>query len=94
MSAKNEDGLCSKCGNELDTTGSPKWCKKCRAAYQREYQQTRQEMNAGHDFHAGAEAMRAAADAWFRQFARSTFTGLEVCHVLAMKIAAVERETD
>jgi len=33
---------CSKCKEALDTEGTPKWCKKCRSAYQREYQDSRE----------------------------------------------------
>jgi len=57
------DELCSKCGKELRASGKDPWCKTCRAAYQREYQNGRSERG----FSAGAEAMRSALRAKIRQ---------------------------
>jgi hypothetical protein len=38
MAAPKSPEKCSNtgCSNALDTTGTPKWCKECRARYQRE----------------------------------------------------------
>ena len=48
-----ETEKCSKCGGELDTDGLPKWCKKCRADYQRKYKNT----SEGRAFRRGVLAM-------------------------------------
>jgi hypothetical protein len=65
---------CSRCEGALDTTGAPAWCKKCRAAYQREYKRLVKDMSESRGFSAGVSALR---DALVRQFAASggTFTG-------------------
>ncbi len=34
--------MCSKCGVEPSADGKDNWCKKCRAKYQREYQEGRE----------------------------------------------------
>lgn len=46
------------CSNDLDTTGKPKWCKACRAAYQRERQIIYAQDSEEIGFNAGAIAMR------------------------------------
>jgi hypothetical protein len=46
------------CSNDLDTTGKPKWCKACRAAYQRERQILYAQDSEKIGFNAGAVAMR------------------------------------
>jgi hypothetical protein len=56
--AETTDLLCSRCEKPLDTGGSPRWCKACRAAYQREYQILQSDIAKGKGFSAGAEAMR------------------------------------
>ena len=54
-----ETETCSKCEETLDTTGYPKWCKKCRAANQREYSRTVKEMSETRGFAAGVSAAKA-----------------------------------
>ena len=46
------------CSSDLDTTGKPKWCKACRAAYQRERQILYAQDSEAIGFTAGALAMR------------------------------------
>jgi|HubBroStandDraft_1064217.scaffolds.fasta_scaffold98029_2 hypothetical protein len=46
------------CSNDLDTTGKPKWCRACRAAYQRERQILYAQDSEKIGFNAGAIAMR------------------------------------
>lgn len=50
--------LCSQCGTEPASSTSPAWCKKCRAAYQREYTGTVVDVAERRGFRQGAEAMR------------------------------------
>jgi hypothetical protein len=47
------------CGKPLDTVGKPKWCKSCRAAYQRERQVLYAEETEAIGWRRGAEAMKA-----------------------------------
>lgn len=58
--AETEDKTCSRCEGELDTTGYPRWCKKCRATNQREYNRTIREMSETRGFAAGFAAGAAA----------------------------------
>lgn len=53
-----DDNTCSRCENALDTNGFPKWCKKCRAAYKREYDSLKAQMTEQRGFSAGVSAMR------------------------------------
>jgi hypothetical protein len=50
---------CGKCGDNLDTTGYPLWCKSCRAKYKREYEETKSGMVEHSAYLRGADAMRA-----------------------------------
>lgn len=70
------------CGRELDTAGSPQWCKACRAKYQREYQATRNEMGEAKGYVKGVDAMRDAAARHFADFGPGMFSGLEVAEVV------------
>ena len=72
------DLKCSRCEADIDTTGSPRWCKKCRAKYQREYQALRVEMVNGRAHAAGAAAAREALAAHFLRFPNSMFSGTEI----------------
>lgn len=56
--AVTED-TCSKCEKPLDTTGFPKWCKSCIAAYKREYRRTKEDMSEGRGFAAGVSATKS-----------------------------------
>lgn len=80
---------CSKCGNELDTTGLPKWCKRCRNAYQKENRETKE----GRDFRRGAESMRRVLAGEFDRLGSGSFTGAETAHLI-MGCPAPERASD
>ena len=69
---------CSKCESDLDTTGYPKWCKKCRAEHKREYEATKREMSETRGFAAGASAMRAGIAARIRALGNGKFTGIQL----------------
>jgi hypothetical protein len=71
------DLKCSRCEQELDTEGSPRWCKKCRAKYQREYQALRKEMGESRGYAAGCSAMRAFLESYFAQFGNARISGFE-----------------
>ena len=62
MAAPKTPEKCSNtgCSNPLDTTGTPKWCKECRARYQRENKALR--MN------------RAEAEGYYRGFREGVTT--------------------
>ncbi len=69
---------CSRCENPLDATGSPAWCKACRAKYQREYQRTRKEMSESRGFAAGISAAKEfIAQCFEQQVRRASVTGIE-----------------
>lgn len=46
------------CTNPLDTTGSPPWCRECRAKYQRQYRSIQKQMSEGRGFCAGVVAAK------------------------------------
>lgn len=50
---------CSKCGEVLDTTGFPKWCRKCRKKYNEDYRALSKEMSETRGFAAGVSAAKA-----------------------------------
>ncbi len=68
---------CGRCESELDTEGSPRWCRKCRAKYQREYQGLRKEMGESRGYAAGCSAMRAFIADYFQQFGNVRLSGVE-----------------
>jgi hypothetical protein len=68
---------CGRCESDLDTEGSPRWCKKCRAKYQREYQSLRKEMNESRGYAAGCSAMRDFMVGYFAQFGNVRLSGFE-----------------
>jgi len=75
---------CSKCGNALDTTGSPKWCRACRAKYKREYDATVKEMTESRGFAAGCTAMREYLAKRFSEYgAAGSFSGIEIAKIIA-----------
>ena len=67
-----------QCSNDLDTTGSPKWCKVCRARYQREYKDTVREMAESKAFSDGCAVTRDALARAFAVYPNSIFYGLEI----------------
>ncbi len=79
--AEEIDLKCSKCEKELDTDGTPRWCKACRAKYQREYQSLKKEMSETRGFAAGCSAMRDFMATYFQQFGNVRLSGFEVAQM-------------
>lgn len=75
--AEEIDLKCSKCEKKLDTEGTPRWCKKCRAEYQREYQSLKKEMSESRGYAAGCSAMREFIAGYFMQFGNVRLSGVE-----------------
>ena len=73
-----DDTACSRCESPIDTTGSPPWCKKCRAKYQREYQTLRKQMSESRGYAAGVAAMRDAIAAEFDRMGRQTYSAFSL----------------
>lgn len=61
------------CGRDLDTEGYPKWCKRCRAKYQREYKAIKDEIG----FAQGVGAMRDCLASEFERLGSGMFSGSE-----------------
>jgi hypothetical protein len=67
----------------LDTTGTPYWCKKCRAAYKREYVATQSEMKESRGYAAGISAAKAALAVKFDNYGRTGyFSGVEIAQLI------------
>lgn len=77
QAAEELETKCSKCELELDTEGTPRWCKKCRAKYQREYQSLKKEMSETRGYAAGCAAMREFISGYFAQFGNVRLSGVE-----------------
>lgn len=69
---------CSKCSSDLDTQGYPKWCKGCRAKYQKEYVAVKATMETEQAYVRGIETMREHLAGEFAKHPRVTFSGVEV----------------
>jgi SET domain-containing protein len=77
MADQELETKCSKCEKDLDTEGNPKWCKACRAKYQREYQSLKKEMSETRGYAAGCSAMREFIAGYFQQFGNVRLSGVE-----------------
>ena len=74
-----ETAKCSKCWEPLDTEGSPLWCKKCRAQYQRDYKS----LLGDKKFMQGVAAMRdTLADGFEAITGGGSFSTLEIAHII------------
>ena len=73
---------CSRCEERLDTEGSPRWCKKCRAKYQREYQGLKKEMAESRGYAAGQSAMRECLALHFARFGGAAFNCVEIAYMI------------
>lgn len=73
---------CSKCQKELDTEGTPKWCKACRAKYQKEYQATKEGKAEAHGFARGVTAFRRMIAEKFEGQGSGAFTGQEISYMV------------
>ena len=78
MVAEQEKDFCSRCEADLDTNGYPKWCRKCRAKYRREYDSLKRQMSETRGFAAGCSAMRQAVRARFMHWPTAMISGSEV----------------
>ena len=83
--------LCNRCGGERDTDNPPYWCRKCRAAYQRHYQEIRVEMAESLGFARGAEAMRLNLAEQFEKAGSGMLSGLE-CARFVMGVPSIRQE--
>lgn len=77
-----ETRSCSKCGGQLDTTGTPLWCRKCRAAYKREYEETRQLQTSARSFAAGVAATKEYFARRFYSYGAGCFAGDEIAKLI------------
>ncbi len=66
--------MCSKCKGGLDTEGYPRWCKGCRAKYQKDWKQTREALTFGD----GIAAMRELLANEFQNQGGGSFSGYEI----------------
>lgn len=74
---------CSKCDGVLDTTGTPKWCRACRAKYKREYEATVKEMTESRGYAAGVSAMRDYLAQNFAKYGScGSFSGYEISQTI------------
>lgn len=77
---------CGKCTEPLDTKGSPKWCKKCRNDYQRDYkdQQYEEAKKEGYSdgFAAGYAECRLYIMQHFNPFPLANFRGIDLLNYL------------
>lgn len=71
-----------RCENMLDTEGSPKWCKKCRAKYQREYQALQPELAEKRGHARGVTALRTYLVGEFERLGSGTFNGYEIAELI------------
>ena len=77
---KLEDG--TVCGSS-DMASNHSWCKKCKADYQRGYEETKINMLEGKGFQLGVTAMRKMlADEFNRLPAGGILTCAEVAHAI------------
>ncbi len=78
----SRETVCSKCAGALDTTGSPRWCKSCRAAYHREYKELKEGMSETRGFSAGISAMRDCMATEFERLGSGMFAGYEIAELI------------
>lgn len=71
-----------RCANVLDTEGSPKWCKKCRAKYQREYQALQPELAEKRGYGRGVQQLRNFLVLEFERLGSGAFTGYEIAELI------------
>jgi hypothetical protein len=70
------------CSNPLDTTGTPKWCKRCRADYQKEHRALEMDRKERQGYIKGAKKMREILAAEFAKLGIGTFSGDEVAELI------------
>jgi len=82
------------CSNPLDTTGYPKWCKVCRAAYKREERTLMEHRLKGRGFAAGVKEMREYLAAQFERMGSGAFTGYEIAEMIRRAPGPALNESD
>lgn len=80
--SEQQEQQCSKCDSALDTEGYPRWCRKCRAKYRREYNEIRETLDETRSFSAGVEAMRNFLAERFSVYTIQSFNGPEIAHII------------
>ncbi len=86
VQTKEVEAKCSRCESALDAEcppGTAKWCKACRAKYQREYNALRKEMSESRGFSAGCSAMRHSMAEYFKLFGNARFSGVELWQMIS-----------
>jgi len=82
MNLNGESDICTKCEAPLDTTGYPKWCKKCQNAYRKEYNRTKGEMSETRGYAAGRSAEKEFLASRFEAYRIQVFSGPEIAHII------------
>jgi hypothetical protein len=78
-----ETETCSRCEKPLDTTGTPGWCRACRATYQREYKSLQKQMSETRGFASGVSAAKAFVASEFETAIRgATINGFEAARLV------------
>ncbi len=87
--ASPDSVICSKCGvNPQAGSGKDKWCKDCRAKYQRDYQGTKEGRAEAKGFHRGVRAMRAhLADRFEAVQGNGSFSCPEIADIIRVSDA-------
>ena len=71
------------CGKDVDAAGFPRWCKKCRATYQREWHALKGEMCETRGYASGVSSMRDFLAVNFEAYALPrVFSGAEIGHII------------
>lgn len=79
----DSESKCSRCEKTLDTTGNPRWCKACRAKYQREYRDLESQMTETRGYAAGLSAMREyLAENFARYSPIQTWNGQSIAKII------------
>ncbi len=76
---------CSKCDgilDTLDTKAKDLWCRKCRAEYQREYQDRRYEEAKAEGFDAGVKACQLYLLQQFSKYPIGMFSGMDIINYI------------
>lgn len=71
---------CSKCDGTLDTQDTKAkdhWCRKCRAEYQRDYQDRKYEEAKAEGFAEGVKCIKNALIVAFGRYPMGQFNGLD-----------------
>lgn len=75
--------VCSKCSGPLDTEGNPQWCKRCRAEYQRAYQDSKVGRAEMKGFARGVSATKRILAEEFARMSPSSLPAIEAAKWIA-----------